>query len=299
MRKAVAALCVTAVVAGCGDARQADSIGAAIRQLPGVASAESDYHWSWNGHSRFGLTVLLDPMAGPEQGAAVGRTFTDLVDKNGFDNSEVRLTVEYPATISTSTAEFSFDDRPSAEAVSDSLRDWLDIARSAGVAAVDWRDGLRVTVGPVAKDTDLKAIAADHPEVTWLLIGLVDPLDSASRADLRETYEVTGMVPDQRLRDRWNEIVAELGDVGHVAARTGAAATPPTEVTINIPTTSGNPRQSLAQAWMTFPLIDGLPLPARVQYGGDIFTVGGCTPPDAQHGSSELEAELRAKFERC
>ncbi|MCW1957327.1 MAG: hypothetical protein KIH64_002015 [Mycobacterium sp.] len=300
MKRLVAVALTAAMLTGCSShAGAAESITAAVRQLPGVAAAESDFRSSWTGGARYDLTVTLDPLATPAQAAAVGQTFTDLIDKDGFSDSQVHLKVDYRATMSMSSAEFSFEDRPSSTAVSDSLRDWLAIARSAGVAAVNWSEGLKVTVGPVAKDSDLRAIAQNHPKVVWILIGLVDPLDVASKADLRETYEVTGMVPDQKLRDRWNEIVAELGDVGHVAARTDAAGNPPTNVTVNIPTTSGNQQQNLAQAWMTFPLLNGLPLPARVQFGSDIFTIGGCTPPDPRHGSSELEAELRRKFERC
>lgn len=294
---ALAVLCAV-TLAACGTGRQeAQSIATAIRQLPGVASAESDYQSGWTGASRLALTVVLDPTATPPQGAELGRTVTELLDRNGFTGAHATLTVDYPATVAKSSARFSFDGPPSA--VSDALGEWLDIARSAGVASVNWVDGLQVTVGPAATDGDLRGIAQKRPNVTWILIGLVDPLDSASRADLHETYEVRGMVPDQKLRDRWNQIVAELGAVGQVNARSQVGANPPTDVTVNIPTAYGDRSQSLAQAWMTFPLLQGLPLPARVEFGGDVFTIGGCTPVDPAHAASNLEAELRQKFERC
>ena len=300
MKGVVLAALTAAALTGCArDAKAADSVTAAIRQLPGVTSTESEYHSSWTGRSRYTLTVDLDPTATPAQAADIGQTFTDLIDGEGLAAAEVGLTVDYPATLSRSTAVFSLDGREAPERIPDSLRAWLDIARSAGVAAVNWSDGLRVTVGPFAEDADLRTIAGNHPNITWILLGLVDPRDAATRADLHETYEVTGMVPDKRLRDRWNEIVAELGAVGHVAARTDPAEDPPTRVTVNIPTTNGNQQQNLAQAWMTFPLLQGLPLPARVQFGTDVFTVGGCSPPDPQRRPSTLEAELRQKFERC
>ncbi|MFM9032948.1 MAG: hypothetical protein ACKOQ4_01410 [Mycobacterium sp.] len=306
----VPAILACATLVGCGDPAAAGAVTEAIRALPGVESALPRYESGWDGASRFGLTAVLDQTAVPEQAGAVGRSFTELVNQKGLADSDVSLDVEYLATIEKSTATVSFDDHPDPLLISGLLRDWLGVARSAGVAGVDLVEPesgsapsrlFRVTVGPAATDGDLRTLVQNHPDLqsaVWVLVGLVDPFDS-SPGERDETYEVTGMIPGARLRERWNQIVGKLGAAGTVHASTDTAMSPPTNVTVNIPTSYGDRAVAQAQAWMMFPLLEGLPLPARVEYGGDIFTVGGCTPPDPRHARSELEAELRRKFERC
>lgn len=315
----VAALlgCLTLGAAGCGRPDAVDEIDAAVRQLPGVAATESDYESSWNGGTRFALTAVLKADAVAQQAGAVGQTFTDLVNRKGFTDSDVTLEVDYPVN-AKSAARFAFGEqyRPAPQAVSEALREWLEIARSPGVAAANLvepqsdspesRD-LGITVDQAAKDSDLRTLVRDHPDLstaTWILVGrIVDREDAPTRADFQEKYEVLGMLPDEQLREQWNQIVNRLGGAGTVTARSdltrGDRSSPATDVTVNFPNSHHDSAENLAQARLMFPLLKGLPLPARVEFGGDVFTVGGCSAPDPHHRSTKLEAELRQEYERC
>ena len=108
-----------------------------------------------------------------------------------------------------------------------------------------------------------------------------------------------GLVPDAALRDLWNRIVAEVGSAGEVSAQTDMShRETPTTVDVNF-LTSRDREQNLAQAWMVLPLLEKLPQQAKVDFGGALFVIGGCTPADAGRNPIPLEVELRQKFEKC
>lgn len=306
-----------ALLAGCSNSQVAQTLNSRIEQQPGVASSTTSYDPAWwkNDHP-LDLTVVLDRNATPEQAAALGSTMTELLSGKDFTDCVITLAVDYRVIDGagslpvTSTARWAFGpgDRPTT--LSESLREWLTVAQSPGVQSAgvsqppsDVDSAFRVTVDNAANDPDLQALVRNHPELeaaTWVVIAGTPTQASVHAEDHPEVYRLTGMVPDAKLRERWSEIVAKLGGAGEVAARTDLARKdgPPTRVDVNFPT-SLNREQSLAQAWMMLPLLAGLPQPAKVNFNGDMFTMGGCSGPDAQSTRSDLEKELRAKFERC
>ena len=50
---------------------------------------------------------------------------------------------------------------------------------------------------------------------------------------------------------------------------------------------------------MVLPLLEKLPSPVKVDFDGAVFVIGGCSEPGPGHTSSDLEAELRGKYEKC
>lgn len=316
-----AALALTAtVIAGCSGQGSAQTLGRSIEQMPGVISSTVSYDTTWWGAARdVRLTTVLANTATAEQAGAVGKAFTESA---GSADLDVDLTVDYrvvdrdrPPLTSTANFRFAGPDRPTVQTVTDALREWLTIAQSPGVQSVGFdqpRPGgpagsraVRITVERGAKDDELQALVRDHPDLataTWTVVG--GSLTSASplAADYPEVYTVTGMVPDERLRELWRRIVSSLGETGIAAADTDmsrvASKLPPTNVVVNFPS-SRNREQSVATAWLMLPLLQGLPQPARIDFNGDIFTMGGCSGADDSSSGSKRQAELRTKFERC
>lgn len=306
-----------AVINGCSNDRVAASLNSTITQMPGVASATATYDPAWwkNEHP-VDIAVVLDRGATPEQAQALGRTLTELVNRKDFTDSDVTLAVDYRVIDGAgsvpvgSGAHFTFEpgDRPTT--LPDSLREWLTVAQSPGVQSAgmshppaEGDSEFRVTVDNAADDGDLQNLIDNHPDLksaTWVVVAGTPTQASVHAEDHPEVYELTGMVPDAKLRERWSEIVAQLGGAGEVVARTDLARQdgPPTTVDVNFPT-SLNREQSVAQAWMMLPLLEGLPQPVKVNFNGDMFVMGGCSGEDAQSTRSDLEKELRQKFERC
>lgn len=310
---AAASLALT-LVAGCAADRRGDvdSINAAITQLPGVASSAPAYDSGWRrGDRHFGLTAVLRDDATPQQAQAIGATFTDLVNARDFSAFEVDLEVKYRVVDAmnhvplTSSAAFALGeaDSPTSAVVSDSLREWLDIARSPGVQSARLGERVGVTIDQAATDGDLQTLLKNHPDLdsaTWTVVGGSLRQVSINDPDYPEAYDVVGMLPDETLRALWGRIVAEVGAAGEVSAKTDMAqkdpAKPPTTVNVNFPT-SRDREQNLAQAWMALPLLEKMPLPARVDFDGAVFVIGGCSATGP--GSSALETELRHKYEKC
>jgi hypothetical protein len=315
MRKTLAVLLCLALlpIAGCAPNRKgaAESIDAAVAQLPGVASADFDYDAGWpKGDERFGLTAVLRDDATPEQAQTVGKTFADMVTANDFGGFGVTLVVKYrvidrmnqvPLT-SAATLSLDTDGRDEVPAA---LREWLTIAQSPGVHSVRLSrpDGaVEITVDPNANDGDLQALAKNHPDLDhaqWVVTGGSLTQTSPFATDYPEVYRVQGTIPDAALRDLWRQIVAEVGAAGEVSARTDLSQKDiPTTVDVNF-VTARDREQNLAQAWMVLPLLQKLPQPAKVDFGGALFTIGGCSPADAGRSTDALEIELRQKFEKC
>jgi hypothetical protein len=307
-----------AIVAGCSAPGPAQNISSSIEQLPGVASSSISYDTTWWGAAHnVRLTTVLADSATPEQAQAVGQAFTESAGRDLAD-SDVDFTVDYrvvdrehPPLTSTANFRFAGPDRPATQTVTDALREWLTVAQSPGVQSAVFDQppagprAVRITVDRGAKDAELQALVRDHPDLataTWAVVGGSLTEASPLAADYPEVYTVTGMVPDERLRELWRHIVSSLGETGIASADTDmsrvADKLPPTNVVVNFPS-SRNREQSVATAWLMLPLLQGLPQPAKVDFNGDMFTMGGCSGPDDAVSGSHRQAELRSKFERC
>ncbi len=288
--------------------------------MPGVISSTISYDNTWWGAARnVRLTAVLANAATPDQAEAIGKAFTESAGPTDFD---VDLTVDYrvvdrerPPLTSTANFHFAGPDRPTVQSIAGALREWLTVAQSPGVQSVGFdqpaADGpagsraVRITVARGAKDAELQALVRDHPDLataTWTVVGGSLTEGSPLAADYPEVYTITGIVPDERLRELWRRIVSSLGETGVAAADTDmsrvASKLPPTNVVVNFPS-SRNREQSVATAWLMLPLLQGLPQPAKVDFNGDIFTMGGCSGADDSSSGSARQAELRTKFERC
>jgi copper chaperone CopZ len=309
-----AMLCLAMLpIAGCAPNRKgaAQSIEDAVAQLPGVASSDVDYDAGWpKGDERFTLTAVLRDSATPDQAQAVGKTFADLVKANDFAASDVALEVKYRVVDrinrvpQTSSATVSLD-RGNGDGLPAALKEWLSIAQSPGVqsARVSRPEGtVEITVDRDATDGDLPALAKTYPDLDraqWVLTGGNLTQTKPFAGDYPEVYRVQGMIPDAALREVWKQIVAEVGAAGEVGAQTDMSRKDiPTTVDVNFPT-SRDREQDLAQAWMVLPLLQKLPQQAKVDFGGALFVIGGCTPGEAGRSTDQLEVELRQKYEKC
>ena len=313
-RWTAAVLCIAAVsLTGCAPNRKgaAQSINDAVAQLPGVASTEFDYDAGWpKGDERFTLTAVLHDNATPEQAQVVGKTFADMVTAKGLSAFDVALEMKYRVVDRmnqvpmTSSATVRLD-HGNGDGLPTTLNEWLSIAQSPGVQSVRLsrpQGTVEITVDQNAKDGDVQALAKAYPDLDraqWVLTGGNLTATSPFAADYPEVYRVRGLVPDAALRDLWNRIVAEVGSAGEVSAQTDMShRETPTTVDVNF-LTSRDREQNLAQAWMVLPLLEKLPQQAKVDFGGALFVIGGCTPADAGRNPIPLEVELRQKFEKC
>jgi hypothetical protein len=233
-----------------------------------------------------------------------------MVTAKGFAGSGVTLEVKYRVIDRmnqvplTSAATISLD-QSDRDGVPAALREWLGIAQSPGVHSVRLsrpEGTVEITVDPNAKDVELAALVRDHPDLDhaqWVVTGGSLTQTSPFEVDYPEVYRVRGMVPDAALRDLWNRIVGEVGAAGGVNADTDLShRETPTTVGVNF-VTSRDREQNLAQAWMVLPLLAKLPQPAKVDFGGALFTIGGCTPAEPGRNPIPLEVELRQKYEKC
>jgi len=308
-----AMLCLAMLpIAGCAPNRKgaAQSIEDAVAQLPGVASSDVDYDAGWpKGDERFTLTAVLRDSATPDQAQAVGKTFADLVKAKDFAASDVALVVKYRVVDrinrvpQTSSATVSLG-RGNGDGLPAALKEWLSIAQSPGVqsARVSRPEGtVEITVDRDATDGDLSALAKTYPDLDraqWVLTGGNLTQTKPFAGDYPEVYRVQGMIPDAALREVWKQIVAEVGAAGEVGAQTDMSRKGvPTTVDVNFPT-SRDREQDLAQAWMVLPLLQKLPQQAKVDFGGALFVIGGCTPGEAGRSTDQLEVELRQKYDK-
>lgn len=310
-----ALLCLALLpVGGCAPNREgaAQSIDAAVLALPGVASSYFEYDSGWpKGDERFDLTAVLRENATPDQAQALGATFADMVAAKDFSAFDVTLEVKYRVADRmnnvpmTSSAVVSLDHGNGA-GLPAALQEWLSIAQSPGVQSVRMtraeEGAVEVTVEQSAADGALQSLVRAHPvldRAQWVVTGGNLTQTDPFAADYPGVYRVKGMIPDAALRDLWGKVVAEVGAAGGVNAETDMSRNDiPTTVTVNF-LTSRDREQNLAQAWMVIPLLQKLPQPARVDFDGALFTIGGCTPGEAGTSTLTLEAELRQKFEKC
>ncbi len=307
--------CVVLPVSGCSPNRKgaAESIDAAIAQLPGVASADFEYDAGWpKGDERFNLTAVLKENATPAQAQALGQTFADMVAAKDFSAFDVILEVRYRVVDRmnnvpmTSSATVGLDHGDGA-GLPAALADWLSIAQSPGVQSfrmskADGDGAVEITVDPNAKDADLQALAKSRPALDraeWVVTGGNLTQTDPFAEDYPGVYRVKGMIPDAALRQLWGQIVAEVGAAGGVNGETDMSRKDiPTNVEVNF-LTSRNREQNLAQAWMVLPLLQKLPQQAKVDFAGALFVIGGCLQGEEAKSTLPLEVELRQKFEKC
>lgn len=307
-------------LAACAPNREgaAESIDAAVAALPGVASSQFDYDSGWpTGDERFNLTAVLKDNATPDEAQALGATFSDMVAAKGFSVSDVVLEVRYRVVDRmnnvpmTSSATVSLENG-NGVGLPAALDEWLGIAQSPGVQSfrliradgegADGEGAVELTVDQDAKDGDLQALTKAHPvldRARWVVTGGSLTQTDPFAPDYPGVYQVKGMIPDTALRELWSRIVAEVGAAGGANAETDMSLRDiPTTVNVNF-LTSRDREQNLAQAWMVLPLLQKLPQPAKVDFDGALFTIGGCTTGQAGRSTLPLEVELRQKFEKC
>ncbi|ORA37479.1 hypothetical protein BST20_13615 [Mycobacterium branderi] len=330
MRLLIAAAVVIATMSGCGfpDRRgAANTIGDAIRAMPGVTSAEVDYHTSFDGGAHFKLYVALADNASDTQAADVGRTFVDRMRAADFAEFHVELAVTYkassdanttaPGSSATFTYQFSRTGRggPSSSQVADSLALWLQVGQSPATTGVllnqpSWGGppssrSITVYLPPSVTDAAIADLIHAHSELARATWQVNSP--AANRFGQPRTYAVRGPFPDQRRRELWQQILNQIGpDDGAQATTDTIEVHPevaPTRVEIDV--ASGRDEQQRFEhiAHTVTPLLPGLGLPISFRlmaYVDQIeFTLGGCDRPDPRHTSSPLENELRRQFQRC
>jgi hypothetical protein len=332
---AVAALWLT----GCGfpDRRgAAESIGAAIRAMPGVADTDVGYDTSFDGGAHFHLTVTLSGAASNEQGAAVARTFVEQMIAADFRHFDVRLDLAYQrAGADAARSLLSVDYYPSedvqagmsADAVAESATWWLDVARSSGVADVtvslpldniyaDVTRPLWVTLPVDADDAVLTDLIRRHPQLNSAVWSVALP--SPKPPSQPRSYDSRGRFLDRHSRQVWQRIVDQLGPFDGAKASTQIPpqhGLTPTTVEIGWGFDYGRDNDLERIARGVSPLLTELPGPVRFQLNtrvqdpasGDVvdrdltITIGGCTPPDPKynHPAVPLEAKLRHLYESC
>lgn len=303
----------TLSLSGCAPDRQgaAEAIDAAVAQLPGVGSSTFNYESGWpKGDERFALTAVMRDNATPDQAAAVGETLSERLTESGLATSDVTLEVKYRVqdrmnNIPLSSIAMFAVDPAGRPAMADGLHEWLAIAQSPGVQSVRLNrpgNAVDITIATDATDSGLAALVAAHPDARgaeWIVVGGSITETSIYAAGHPEAYRVKGTIPDATLRDTWTRIVGEVGATGQITAETDMSRTDVrTTVDLNFPTSRDN-EQGIAQAWLAIPLMEKLPQPARVDFDGATFMLGGCSAAEPDRTSPPLETELRQKYEKC
>lgn len=335
----LAVLAVFWGLAGCGfpDRRgAADAIADEIRSQPGVTAVDVSYDTSFDGGAHFGLTVTLAPTVTDEQGAAVARAFVDRMLKADFSAFNVAFKLKFsrpgPAEAEDAThsrnqsgLEVKYEPRgdgPSADDVSDSVRWWLDIARSPQIETVYVKlplDGPYAEVSPPVSvlvpfggdDAALQAFVGRHPQLQSPTTAWTASVPAAVPYAHPDSYTSVGWPLDARSREAWQQLVELLRPAGQPYPLGSAEARTqiPPRSTTQAPT---NVRVRVRLDWDTAgefeniarrgaSLLSGLPTPALFQVSATVLdsrveisrrrpfdrnlavTVGGCTPPQPEY----------------
>jgi len=235
---------------------------------------------------------------------------------NDFDANS-RLSIE--------AGEYS-SSRVSTEGVESAVHTWMDVVRAPGVQSArldipagrypenypegEENFGLSVTVEPDSTDAQImdldrrfRALSEQSPALreTWWLV-YTGSADRKNLDDPRDFHSyLLGIPPTAEAKNLISRIVDAFG------AGVGVRANAPAEtkhfgwaMEIDVPLPDGPDRYETLMRKIAFiPLVRELPGPVLVRLGADTVIVGGCTKTNHKNQPSELEADLRKKYETC
>jgi hypothetical protein len=216
--------------------------------------------------------------------------------------------------------------RVSTEGVESAVRTWMGVVRAPGVQSArlsipagrypenypegEENFGLSVTVEPDSADAQImdldrrfRALSEQSPalrETTWLMYtGSADRKNLDDPRDFR-AYRL-GIPPTTAVKNLISRIVEAFG------AGVGVRANAPADtkrfgwaMEIDVPLSDGPDRYETLMRKVAFiPLVRELPGPVLVRLGADTVIVGGCTKTNRKNQPSELESDLRKKYETC
>lgn len=293
---ACAALAST-VLAGCVDDRgsEAQSVGATVRELPGVETVEVDYKNNFTRGESFDLDVGLADTATAEQAQDVVHTFVSAAHGVAFDTHYTLLEI--------GNDKGSVTLRPLSGTGTEVVAQWFGVMSSPVVERV--------------------AMGADHPPI----VTLRQPVDTGAAEELlrrqpelngarwllqvpktwsiqsTSTYTSYGVIPDAATQRAWTEIVRIAGP--HLVI--GKFGTDPaTDRPVSSIAISMKPNTEPWGDDFAMPVAAALaeldrPVDLIINSGRSSveITVGGCFRHDEAHVPSVLENELARDYERC
>lgn len=321
-------------VAACGypDRRSAaDAIADAIRSQPGVTAVDTSYDTSFDGGANFRLAAILSTTVTDEQSAAVARTFVDRMLKADFSAFDVSFELRYPRPhmaaaegaalpANESVLGVRYPPRsvgPPVDDVSDSVRWWLDVARSPQVETVhvelpldnqyaEVSAPVSVVLPIAADDTALQSLIRRHPPLQSPTTAWIVSVPSAQHYTHPDRYISTGWLLDARSREAWKELVELLRPAGQPYPLGSAEAwtrvpprsdtQPPTTVRVSVRLDWDTAGAFETIARRSASLLSHMPVPALFQLSATVIdsrvptsrrravdrqlavTVGGCTP---------------------
>ena len=318
--------------------RAAKELQNTMRALPGVRDSSMNFHDNWYQGSMLSLHVTMDDRADEDQVVDAVRTFTEAALRSRLrqmDQADFSLELPTPGredylndfnANSRLSIEAGRSSRVSTEGVESAVRAWMDVVRSPGVQSArlsipagrypenypkdEENFGLSVTVEPDSTDAQImdldrrfRALSEQSPalrETTWLVYtgsadrkNIDDPRDfRAYRLGIPPTTEVKNLI--SRIVDAFGEGVDVRANAPAETKHFGWA------MEIDVPLSDGPDRYETLMRKVAFiPLVRELPGPGLVRLGTDTVIVGGCTTTNNKNQPSELEAELRRKYEKC
>lgn len=287
----------SSVLAGCVDDRgsEAQSVGAKIRELPGIETVEVDYKNDFTNGEFFDLDVELATAATIEQAQDVVHTFMSAAHGVEFDT--------HYAVLEIGNDKGHVTLRPLAGTGTDVVAQWFGVMSSPVVERVAMgADHPAIVTLRQPVDTDAaEELLRRHPELggaQWLL-----QVPKTSEFESTSTYTSYGVIPDAATQRAWTEIVRLAGP--HLV--TGKFGTDPTTdrpvSTIEISMKpNAKPRDeeiATAVAAALAPLDRPVDLVIKGGHRWVEITIGGCFRHDKAHVASVLETELARVYERC
>lgn len=295
---ACAALAST-VLAGCVDDRgsEARSIGAKVRELPGVDTVEVDYKNDFTRGESFDLDVRLDASATLEQAQDVVHTFVSAAHGVAFDTHYVVL------EIGNDKGNVTLRPLTATATAPDEVALWFDVMLSPAVehVASTLYSTEIVTLRQPVDTHAAEQLVHRHPELgdaRWLL---QEP--KTNSLEVTSTYTSYGVIPDAPTQRAWTEIV-RLAGPHLVMGRFGTDPTtdrPVSSIEISMKPNAKPWDDEIAPAVAAALAPLGRPVDLIIK-GGHRWveiTVGGCFQHEQAHVASVLETELAREYERC
>ncbi|WP_148223322.1 hypothetical protein [Segniliparus rotundus] len=304
---------------------EANSVGATVRALPGVASADVRYDTSFDGGAHFDLDVKLADNASAAQAAAMGRVFVDRMRASELDQFDVTLNVQYRFTSSTanepargSSATLKFNERanppngPSGAETSDSLALWLTVAQSPfffGVGMTqptfEGPDSSRDMFIELPFDTDDATISDfihEHPGLdtaTW--VTTIPDWEAGLRP---AAYKLRGEFPDKHRRELWKKLLKQLGASDKIDLEIDAIKAPAGRAPVYLEIIDHSSKEKVPQvarsvAAAALGFGDIVDLRFGSEYGRIELVEGVCEQPQPSKLLADLENELRQQYKHC